>query len=92
MRHEWDARVDWKETLTESSTPYSGSGHGDDLGILWGGYARGAVVYQLNDHWGVEADAQFQDIGTYSHNFAGRTAALDLSQSVFLQVGVSYSF
>jgi hypothetical protein len=35
---------------------------------------------------------QFQDLGTYNHNYNGRSAQLDLSQSVFIKVGISFDF
>jgi hypothetical protein len=49
-------------------------------------------VYQINERWGVDVGVQFQDLGTYSHDFGGRTAELDLSSSMFIQAGISYSF
>jgi hypothetical protein len=40
----------------------------------------------------VEAGVQFQDLGLYDHNFGGRSVELDLSKSIFLHAGVSFSF
>jgi len=89
-----DAEASWKETLTvnadNSSRTVSGGGH--DTDVLWGYYIGLNAAYQFNDRWAVEAGVQFQDLGTYSHNFGGRTAELDLSGSVFVHVGISYSF
>jgi hypothetical protein len=89
-----DANANWKETLT---LPGGGggtttAGGGSDTAVKWGYYIGVDAVYQLSDHWGVDAGVQFQDLGTYSHDFGGRTAQLDLSQSVYVQLGVSYSF
>ena len=89
-----NANANWKETYTPAgggaSTVTSGSG--SDTQVLWGYYIGADAIYQFNDHWGLDAGVQFQDLGTYSHDFGGRTAQLDLSQSVYLQLGVSYSF
>ena len=89
-----DANASWKETLTlpggGGSTTTSGGGN--DTSLLWGYYVGLDATYRFNDHWGADAGVQFQDLGTYSHDFGGRTAQLDLSQSVFFEVGVSYSF
>ena len=89
-----NASANWKETVTLDgglgSTTSSGSG--DDTSVLWGYYFGLDAVYQFNEHWGVDVGVQFQDLGTYDHNFGGRTAELDLSQSVYVQFGVSYSF
>lgn len=89
-----NANASWSETVTlpggGGSTTTSGSG--SDTSVLWGYYLGLDATYQFNEHWGVDVGVQFQDLGTYSHNFGGRTAQLDLSQSLFVQAGVSYSF
>lgn len=88
------ANASWQETLT---LPNGGgttvtSGGGNNFDILWGGYLGVDGAYQISRRWGVVAGVQFQDLGTYNHNFGGRAAELDLSQSVFVKVGVSWSF
>jgi len=40
----------------------------------------------------LEAGVQFQDLGLYNHNFGGTSVELDLSKSIFLHAGVSFSF
>ena len=89
-----DASESWNEALTlpGGGAPIRISGSGNNFDVLWGWYVSGTANYQLNQQWGLAAGVQFQDLGTYSHNFSGRTAQLDLSQSVFFQFGVSYSF
>ena len=93
-----DAEANWKENLTLPNTlPYSGqsisaSGHGSDTEWLWGYYVGLEAAYQINEDWAITGGAQFQDLGTYSHNFGGRTAELDLSKSIFVHLGISYSF
>jgi hypothetical protein len=91
-----DADASWKETLTVpgggpgSSTSVSGSGN--DVALLAGFYVGLDAEYKFNDRWSVQAGVQYQDIGAYNHNFGGRTVGLDLSNSIFVQAGVSYSF
>ena len=89
-----DAEANWKEKLTQLSdnSTTSASGGGRNADLLWGYYISLNANYQINQRWGIEAGVQFQDLGTYSHNFSGRTAELDLSQSIFVQIGISYSF
>ena len=89
-----DSTASWKETLTlpGGGGSTSVSGHGDDLRVLWGFYIGLNAAYQISERWGVEAGVQFQDLGTYNHNFGGRTVELDLSGSVFIHAGISYSF
>lgn len=83
----------WQQTLNVPGigSP-AASGSGSDFKVLWGYYVGLDAAYQFNKRWGVEGGVQFEDIGKYSHNFRGREVALDLSRSLFLQVGVSYSF
>lgn len=88
-----DANATWRETYNIPGTGTSTvSGHGTDFDVLWGGYLSGDVSYQFNERWAVEVGAQLQDLGTYRHNFDGRGVVLDLSKSVFVEAGVSYSF
>jgi hypothetical protein len=89
-----DASASWQETYTVPNGGGStiASGGGNDLSVLWGGYVGFDAAYQISERWGVAAGVQFQDLGTYDHNFGGRTEELDLSRSVFVKVGVSYSF
>jgi len=84
----------WHETLTlpGGGGSVSSSGSGSDTQLLWGYYVGLQAAYQFNDRWGVEAGVQFQDLGVYDHNFGGRTLELDLSKSIFLHAGISYSF
>jgi hypothetical protein len=83
----------WKQTLTPSGgSPITASGGGDAFDILWGYYASLDANWQINKRWAVDGGVQYQDLGKFDHNFGGRKVELDLSQSVFLKVGVSYSF
>ena len=88
-----DANASWKETLSVTGGgTTSVSGGGDDLSLLAGFYIGVSAQYKFNDRWSVEAGVQYQDIGTYDHNFGGRSVELDLSSSVFVHAGISYSF
>ena len=69
-----------------------GSGGGSDLGLLWGGYLSAKVAWQLSEHWSAEGGVQCQSLGTYEHNFGGQAVQLDLSKSVFITIGLGYSF
>ena len=86
-------QASWQESLTvPGAGTSSGSGNGSDFHVLWGGYISLDASYQFDKHWGIEGGVQFEDLGKYKHNFAGREVDLNLSRSVFVQVGVSYSF
>jgi hypothetical protein len=87
-----DASESWKQTVTFGNNVVNSSGGGSNLDALWGFYAGAQANYQFNDHWGIAGGVQFQDLGKYDHSFSGREVQLDLSRSVFVLVGVSYSF
>ncbi len=87
-----DDNDNWAESLNTGTGTLSAGGQGTDFKMLWGYYISLDAAYQFNKRWGVEGGVQFQDLGQYSHSFSGRTVSLDLSQSLFVQVGVSYSF
>jgi hypothetical protein len=84
-----DGQDSWQETLTPGGTT---SGGGEDFDALWGFYAGADATWQINKRWSIEGGAQFQDIGKYNHSFGGRGVELDLSHSLFVEVGVGYSF
>jgi hypothetical protein len=89
-----NGNASWGEMLTTPGKSRGAitRGGGDDLSLLWGFYVGADATYQFNKHWGVDAGVQFQDLGVYDHSFGGRGVEVDLSRSLFVQVGVSYSF
>ncbi len=70
----------------------SSHGGGNNADVLWGGYASLNATCQMDEHWSLIGGVQLQDIGTYNHSFDGRKVSIDLSRSVFLLAGLSYSF
>jgi hypothetical protein len=65
---------------------------GSATGWLPGGYVAGAFSVALSDAWAVVAGAQFESVGQYTQNLNGVQATLDLSRSIFVTLGLSYSF
>jgi len=68
----------------------SGGGTGSD--VLVGAYISGDASYQLAKAWEVFGSVQFQSLDEYSQTERGHTAVLDMTKSVFVAVGVNYSF
>jgi hypothetical protein len=88
-----DGSASWKETASiAGGGTMVGSGGGSDLGLLWGGYLSAKVSWQLSEHWSAEGGVQYQYLGTYEHNFGGQVMQLDLSKSMFITIGLDYSF
>jgi len=83
----------WQQTVSiPGSASITTKGGGSDFEALWGGYAALTATCQMDEHWCLVGGVQFQDLGKYNHSFDGRKVSLDLSQSVFLVAGLSYSF
>jgi hypothetical protein len=88
-----DASASWRQSI---SIPGEGttllSGQSERLTVLWGGYVSVNAAWQLSEHWNVEGGVQFQDLGKYSQKLGLRKVELDLSHSVFILVGIGYTF
>jgi len=87
-----NSSANWSETFSLNGSHQTLSGGGNNFSALCGGYFSLAADYQIDRNWDIGAGVQFQDLGTYNHNYGGRGMELDLSQSVYLEVGVSYRF
>jgi len=88
-----DDNESWRQTINISGIGSStASGQDSDFRMLWGYYASFDAAYQFSRRWGVEGGLQFQDLGEYDHSFKGREVALDLSRSLYVELGISYSF
>jgi len=88
-----DGSMSWNETASlAGGGTMVGSGGGSDLGLLCGGYLSAQLSWQLSEHWSAEGGVQYQCLGTYEHNFGGQGMQLDLSKSVFITIGLGYSF
>jgi hypothetical protein len=89
-----DSRFSYTETVTipgiATSTEASGSGTHNDW--LVGGFVEANLSYALSRSLDLSLAARYQYLGTYSQTVDNRVAELDLSKSIFLTVGVGYSF
>lgn len=72
------------------SSRRTGSGSHDDF--LVGGYGGAALAYQLTRQVGLMAGAQYQAAGSTINRENSRESLLDLSQSIIVTFGVTYSF
>jgi hypothetical protein len=57
-----------------------------------GGYVSGTVAYSFAQNWAAFAGAQYLNLGQYTHTVDDKQAALDLRSSIFVTLGLSYSF
>lgn len=83
----------FRETVTIAGlAPETRRGSGSQSDILPGGYIGGNFLYSLYDNVNLFAGAQFQTAGTYSHKESGKEVEMDLGKSVFVNLGVGFSF
>jgi hypothetical protein len=68
------------------------SGSGSRTDWLFGGYAGANLSYAFNKSWSAAIGAQYQNVGRFSEQVGGKRAELDLSNSIFVTVGIGYSF
>jgi opacity protein-like surface antigen len=87
-----NADASWNETISLGTSSVDNVGRGSDSDFLLGWYLGGNISWDITQRWSVLGGVQFQDLGRYSHNFGGRTAELDLSKSIFINIGASYRF
>jgi hypothetical protein len=88
-----DSEFDFRETVSPSSgTPFTVSGSGSETDLLPGGYIGANVAYRIADSVTLFSSAQFQYAGEFKQEVQGKHAELDLGKSLFVTLGVNYSF
>ena len=88
-----NGRESWQETIMPAGgSPVLSSGGGRNSRVLWGYFVGLNLDWQMSQHWGLDGAVQFQDIGKYNHSFQGRSVEVDLNRSLFVELGISYSF
>jgi hypothetical protein len=88
-----DSDFRFRETVTPSgSSPILTTGSGAETDLLPGGYIGGNVSYQVAPNVTLFSSAQFQHVGDFTQNVNGKRAELDLGKSLFVTVGLNWSF
>jgi len=88
-----DSHFRFNETVTITGlNPVTNVGSGSRSEWLVGGYLGGSLIYSFDKSWSAAAGVQYQVLGHSSQTVAGKTAELDLQNSVFVTVGIGYSF
>lgn len=88
-----DSTFAYHETASATSMgSTSSSGSTSDVSCQGGVYVEAALAYQVCRAASLFGGVEFQDLGTYDQSLAGHTAQLDLSQSLFVVLGVEIHF
>lgn len=78
-------------TLPGAGTLFN-SGSGRHNGLRLGGYAGGNISYAFSPAWSLFGGAQYQYLGRYQQTVNGKEVDLDLTKSIFVSLGVGFSF
>jgi hypothetical protein len=88
-----DVDASWNETLTlDAGGTFNDTGSGSDNDLRVGFYLAAGLLWNFSESWSVVGGAQYQNLGKYSQSFGSRTVELDLSKSIFVSIGIGYSF
>jgi hypothetical protein len=71
---------------------FSRGGGGSTSEWLVGPYAAATLSYAVSEQVSVSAGVQYQNLGTTSHEVAGKKAELDLRDAIFVTLGVGVKF
>jgi hypothetical protein len=83
----------WDDTVNfNDGTAVVSSGKGSYSEFLGGFYGAANVFWRLTDHTSATGGVQYQNLGTSSRTVDSRTIELNLSRSVFINVGLSFNF
>jgi len=88
-----DSEFNYHETVTipgSGSVGHQASGSANEW--LPGGYIAGRFSVALSHSWALIAGAQVEDLGRFTQTLNSKQATMDLSKSIFVTVGLSYSF
>lgn len=89
--------VDGELSYSESAVLMSGASlsraanHSSTGGVV-GGYVAGGLLWRFSPQWSVFGSAQYVSVGDYSITAGARTARLELGHSVFVTLGLGFSF
>ena len=72
--------------------PTTASGSDSRTSLEPGGYAEAGFAYQLCRSWSLYTGAQFEYLENFQQSANGRTAELDLGQTIFYQFGIEWHF
>ncbi len=87
-----DSEFRFSETVEISGVRQTRSGRSHDDGVVPGGYVQGTVIWKLNKELDIFANAQYQALSSYSQTVKGKRAELNMGESIFVSVGLGFSF
>jgi hypothetical protein len=88
-----DSDFHFQETVTIPGVgSQSSTGGGSHAGLLPGGFVAANLAVPMTHSLAFYAGAQYMNVGNYSHMESGREAKIDFGTSIFVNLGLRYSF
>jgi hypothetical protein len=88
-----DSRFSYSETVTTAQGgPVSRRGRDSGTDVLVGGYVAGQMTATVRKNVDLFAGVQYQSLGSFNRKAPGKEAEVRLNNSVFVNVGVGFSF
>jgi hypothetical protein len=88
-----DLNYSFNETIAYGSgLTINNAGSGAGAEFQAGGYVEGKLLFALTRHASVFAGAQYEYLGTFSRTAGNEQAQLDMSNAVYLLLGVEWHF
>ena len=87
-----DSTFSFSDSTTASGRVLQAAGGGQATDTLLGFYGEAGLAYRFVPEASLFAGGQFQYLGEFNQNAAGRGAQLDLRRSIFLVVGLQWHF
>lgn len=83
----------FQETVSVmGASPFQRADAGTDSDVLVGGFFSGSLAYRMTRATDVFAGFQYQNLGDYTQLVGGRNAVVNLGDSIFVTLGLGYSF
>jgi hypothetical protein len=79
-------------TVLQYGSPVVESGTSSKTGWQPGAYFGVNFRYAMSERWSALVGARYEGFGNYRHETGGKQAELQFGKSVFVTLGVAYSF
>ena len=87
-----DSTFSYNETTTTVNGSVNNFGSEHNTSGLLGTYIEGGLAYRFCKQASAFAGLEYQYLGEYTQNAGGRSAQVDLSQSIYFKLGLQFHF
>jgi hypothetical protein len=84
--------LDGTASWSQSGAGVLAAGRSRACDVLWGGYIGANASWQFSESWSAVFGLQYQNLGDYGRSVGERRVKVDLSNSIFITLGLGYTF